>query len=221
MALSDYDILAFDENGQSTRGVFESPAGVIVEFYKDFLYVGDERAWREGSSYLHPTVMKIEQGELNYMDVRVRAIRGPQDGVYAVVSSGTTYTYEGSKPFRCMIGVGCNGYRHYFADGTRTEPEIIHWSSDDPVQRDEQGRKIETRWEGVSDDALACLRDMIADDDELPEALRHTDMSTLVRFNQGDAYIADHVGAPVPATTPGESEQPILIQALTSEQGDE
>jgi len=87
MALSNWDTLAVDETGESTNGVFVSPLGVSVEFYKNWLYVRDRKGWQEGGRFVEPTVMQVDHGSLSYKDVSICAVRGPQNGVYAVVES--------------------------------------------------------------------------------------------------------------------------------------
>lgn len=106
MALSNWATAAVDEKGQPSNGLFTSVLGVTVEIYKNWLYVHDPAAWREGGPYVHPVVMSINAGEVSYQDVRVLAVRGPKEGVYAIVWSG----YESDPDFRAMIGIGCYGY---------------------------------------------------------------------------------------------------------------
>lgn len=83
MSLSNWSTFAVDQSGEPTNGVFRSPLGVIVEFYKDWLFVRDEVAWQDGSRFQKPTVMQIEQGIVRYKDVTILARRGPEDGIFA------------------------------------------------------------------------------------------------------------------------------------------
>jgi hypothetical protein len=133
MALSNWDTLAVDENGESTNGVFISKLGVSVEFYKNWLYVRDEKAWQDGGRFVSPTVMQIEEGTLSYKDVNIVARRGPQNGVYAVIQTtiypptitedcskckvkAKAYRHEASCPdfvdtkYVVMVGCGVYGY---------------------------------------------------------------------------------------------------------------
>ena len=59
MALSNWDTFAVDEKGEPTDGRFTSALGVEVEIYKNWLYVRDEQAWRDGGRFVSPTVMSM------------------------------------------------------------------------------------------------------------------------------------------------------------------
>lgn len=63
-----------------------SPSGVRLETYKNWLTIDDPQSWRPGA-YLEPTVMHIHEGHVECRDVTVRAVRGPQDGVYILAST--------------------------------------------------------------------------------------------------------------------------------------
>jgi len=119
MALSNWDTLALSETGQPTPGVFTSALGVEVEVYKNWLYVRDKRAWREGGGFTGPTVMQVTEGTLRYQDVHIAAWRGPQEGVYAALWSGR-YGQE-----RGIVAAGVYGYRG--EEWVGIEPESIAW----------------------------------------------------------------------------------------------
>jgi len=106
VALSNWDTVAVDENGEPTDGRFTSPLGISVELYKNFLYVRDETSWRRGGPYVEPTVMSIDHGELIYLDVSVYAVRGPKNGIYTAVWTG----YPHEPTWKAMVGIGCYGY---------------------------------------------------------------------------------------------------------------
>ncbi len=132
MALSNWDTLALDESGRPTNGVFTSPLGIVVEIYKNWLYVRDSKGWESGGGYVEPTIMEIQHGSLSYKDVQISAIRGPKNGVYCVVQSavyptpiaGVCPTCQAKKGgwhgVKCpsfvrvkhlvMVGIGCYGY---------------------------------------------------------------------------------------------------------------
>lgn len=107
MALSNWDTLAIDLDSKPIAGSFTSPLGVQVAFYKNWLYVYDAKAWRKDSGYSEPCVMNVNEGELVYLDVQIRAIRGPQQGVFAVVTSGSSY----GKTLQGMVGCGVYGFK--------------------------------------------------------------------------------------------------------------
>lgn len=103
MALSNWDTLALGLDGAPCHGTVVSPLGVSVRFHKNWLYVLDPTGWQAGGRFVEPTVMSIEDGTLHYKDVAIYAERGPQEGVYAAVSTGPLG--------RAVLGmVGCSVY---------------------------------------------------------------------------------------------------------------
>lgn len=104
MALSNWDDLAFDLTGQKQQSTFRTPLGIELDIYKNWLYIRDEKAWREGGGYVHPTVMQISQGVVRYHDLNILAARGPQNGVYVLAWHHTPEDPVG------LIGCGVYGY---------------------------------------------------------------------------------------------------------------
>lgn len=190
MALSNWDTWALDEKGEPIPGSFTSPLGVEVEVYKNWLYVQDERAWVEGGAYIRPIIMEIQSGELTYKDVHVSALRGPQEGVYAVVYTTRYPPHVEGEPYKPptytgMIGVGVYGYHG-------------------------------EEWVGVLPESIAWFREQVknAEKMDVPREFRDLDWSKGRRFNQGDAFFAKNLGFETPATREGETETPILSQML-------
>lgn len=129
MALSNWDTLAVDENGAATKGVLESPMGVVVEFYKNWIYVSDKKAWREGGGFCKPVVAQVNAGHLDYQDVHIVAKRGPQNGIYAAV-------WVGWKDIKAMVGIGCYGYDDD-SEWVGVQPESIQFLEDMIKSEDE------------------------------------------------------------------------------------
>jgi len=182
MALSNWDTMAVDLGGNPCGGSFASPQGVTVEFYKNWLYIRDEKAWVEGRSFVKSTVAHVNSGDLSYGDVHIVAVRGPQGGVYAVVTSG-----YGEKQIG-MVGCGVYGF-----DGDE--------------------------WVGVTAESKEFLQKFLLSEDqegfaEFSDKVRAVKLGGALRFNQGDAYVADRLGEDTPASEPGQAEKPILLQAL-------
>lgn len=111
MALSNWATLAWDENGKPCKGrieverVFEAE-GIVVEIYKNWLYVRDEKSWREGSGYMKPIVMTISQGQLEYYRLKIIARRGSNDELFVVIE----YNNKDSTEKKQLIGIACYGY---------------------------------------------------------------------------------------------------------------
>lgn len=124
MALSNWDTLTINQDGDTVNGLFTSPLGVTVEFYKNWLYVHDPKAW-QGGPFGEPVVMRVEEGELQYRDVSIIAKRGPQEGVFALIHSGFQY----NRTFSATIGCGVYGYDDE-GDFTGVQEESIKFLKD-------------------------------------------------------------------------------------------
>jgi len=192
MALSNWDTLAVDESGTPNGGSFTSPMGVVVEFYKNWIYVSDAKAWREGGGYVEPIVMQVQSGEIEYQDVHVLALRGPQNGVYAAVWVGFGSDATG------MIGCGVYGYDGH--DFVGVKADSVRWFRDKLAEK--------------AADTTSLSEPFEYDVYDVPDSLRRVDWSKALRFNQGDAYFAARVGAATPATEPGMTNPTILSRLL-------
>lgn len=185
MALSNWDTLAVDENGEPTNGVINSKGGVSVAIYKNWLYVRDKKAWRKGGDYINDTMMEVTEGELKYFDVKIMAKRGPKNGVYVIVETPTF-----GEDRQIMVGIGCYGY------------------SDDEVGT----------WCGIQQAEIDFLKAMLTEKDEYgfvhDEKITNIDLTKALRFNQGDAFFADNLTLEIPATSPGEATEPMLMTML-------
>lgn len=201
MALSNWDTLAFDHEAKPVNGIFESPCGVIVEIYKNWLYVSDPKAWEEKIGWSKPVIMKMDHGVCHYKDVQIVAIRGPQIGVYAAVWSG--YQYKGST-IKGMIGCGVSG----FDDNGKwigVTNESILWFQNEMIS-------------GVMEKYI--LGEHYQDEmweftHEIPEVLRWSLLvGNPLRFNQGDAFFAKALGNEISATAPDKANTPMLTELL-------
>ena len=101
-----YSIVAFDEKGRATKGVFVSPLGVRVQIHKTWINIEDPRCWRKGGLFERPKIMQVHQGRVTYRDVHIQALRGTKDGVYVAVWAGSEY----DRSLTGMIGIGCLNY---------------------------------------------------------------------------------------------------------------
>lgn len=197
MALSNWDTLALTHDGAASDGSFTSPLGIQVEFYKNWLYIRDPKGWRAGGHYLEPTVAEVTSGRLVYQDVTIEVLRGPQNGVYAVVWSG--HKHDGS--IRGIVGCGVSGY-----DGetwTGVLPASLAWWRERLTETERAVLEYDGERHEYDDPVL-----------DVPDVFRKLDWSGAVRFNQGDAYFAARLGGPLPATVPGAADDPMLMRAL-------
>lgn len=187
MALSNWDTLAVDHDSNPINGVIKSKMGVQIKIYKNWLYVEDDVAWQEGR-YTEPTIMEIHSGNLTYKDVAIYAEKGPQNGIYCVVCTPSWVDEKAGKKPDAMIGIGCYGC-----------------SGDE--------------WVGVHSGSVDFLISMIKlNIDNLPwsykEILEGLNFKKALRFNQGDEYFANELDFSTPASTIGESSEPIIMKAL-------
>lgn len=212
MALSNWDTLAVDLKGEPQAGCFVSPGGVRVEIYKNWIYVHDAKAWREGGPFVADTVMQISEGQVRYHDVHIRAIRGPQDGVYVVCWHENTETGRDDgvlNPLLTgMIGCGVSGFEGEKWVGVLpgSVQFLQRWISN--KERTFTDEEIEEMLPDLDDKAKAEVREEFSFD--FPEEIATVKLDRAIRFNQGDEYFADKIGTPLNATKPGESAKPIL-----------
>jgi hypothetical protein len=237
MALSNWDTLAVDETGQATNGVFESPLGVKVQIYKNWLYVTDPRAWREGGAFVANTIMEVNEGYLRYLDISIWAKRGLKNGVYAVV---WTHKYN---PFevKCMIGIGCSGYKDQVEEQLKKLGRLLEcsdaWCSGSGsdgkhfIHNFETGEYIvyhdektdgpydyDDDWTGIEQSEIDFLKKEILlpwrSNEHCEEIVPETILDNALRFNQGDMYILNACGMDESGavTKIGEGDTPILLK---------
>jgi len=185
MALSNWDTLCFDENGKSTNGIWKSPLGVVVQIYKNWVYVRDEKAWVEGCEFSKPTVMEIHSGDFLYKDVNFFVLRGPQSGSY-VVAYWQEFV-DGKMIYQGIIGCGVYGFNEA-GDFVGVEPSSVEWFK-----------------KQLNDEHV---------DVHVPDIFKNIDMSKGKRFNQGDMFFNEKIGTPLGATKPGKAGEPIMIKML-------
>lgn len=193
MALSNWDTLCVSLDGTPSDGTVQSRLGVSVSFYKNWLYVRDPVAWQEGGRFVHPTVMMIDRGALEYKDVTIYAERGPQEGVYAAVTTGTTG----------MVGCGVYGF------GVPANAHQNRVSSREPV------------WLGVTADTIKWFSRRVRGGRwHWPEGFKVEWLEQARSLNQGDAYIAQHAGMTAFstfiafATAPGARRAPLMLSII-------
>lgn len=203
MALSNWDILAIDHEGNPSNGVFRSSTGVEVEFYKNWLYVRDEAGWTD-NGFMRPTVMQISEGSIRYKDVEIVAFRGPQDGVYAVVWHTHYPKRAEGEPYKPAVITGMAGCGVYGYSGdvwTGVAPESTQFLAHELNVKYPHSSRIPKHDRGEFVRAV-------------PDLFRALPFESGQRFNQGDAFFADKLGIDVPATSPGEAMSPILMRVL-------
>jgi len=204
MAVSNWDTLALNEKGEPIRGSYVSPAGVEVTIYKNCVYVRDERAWTSDIGWAEPTVMQIREGDVAYKDVSIRAVRGPQAGVY-VAAFHVDWEPE-KRVVSGMIGVGAAAYLNN-GEYAGVQPECVEFLRDGLLfkshreQRDLWGSNRAKKFvSDMTDEERKLWPNIVVIDDdtieydvydfEIPDEIREIDMSKALRVNQGDLYFS-------------------------------
>lgn len=107
MALSNWDTAAWDQDGNPIEGKL-TVGQISIEIYKNWIYVRDPERWAKGLyGYSNNVVMEIQFGDITYRGFRIRAVRGPQNSIMAVVEHG--YKFQGN--YQAMFAIG--GYAYY------------------------------------------------------------------------------------------------------------
>jgi hypothetical protein len=223
VALSNWDTLCVDLRGEPVArcGIVDRRTGVAVDFCKNWLYIRDPRAWRPGRRYVRPTVAEVHEGELSYGPFSIRAIRGPQEGIFAAV----WHEHRGrDRKLRIRGIAGCAVYGYDDAD----EPRFVGVSTESltflrdfltttveetdfiAVREYADGRAVRVRRE-----PFAMRRHLYG----LPDEFTEISLDGALRMNQGDAYFADALGAAVLATAVGDAAPTIMSRLIGGAEG--
>lgn len=219
MALSNWDTLAVDLKGEAQAGFFVSPCGVRVEIYKNWVYIHDPKAWRKGGQFCEDVVIELQHGDLHYMDVEIRAVRGPQNGIY-VACWHIDWHVEDKKPAEYTGMVGCGVYGFEGEDWVGVTPDSVEF-----LQK-WIGKKERT-W---TDEEIVIMMETFNNPDldpkehekwlrenctfDLTKEIAAIKLDQATRYNQGDMFFAEKAGLPLGATEPGESEEPVILKML-------
>lgn len=223
MALSNWDTMAVSDKGESIDGVYTSPSGIVVEFYKNWLYVRDQKSWTEESGWAEPTVMQVESGTLTYKDVHILALRGPQNGVFAAIWT-EKYDEEGEgdkkrvvKKVTGMVGCGVYGFdKDKWVGVTRATRSWWQKKLRAFRMRTEKIRVTEYPPEGKRKRVRIHKSREKSFDIDVPDELRVLKFGKALRFNQGDRYFAQHLGGEIPATEAGEQTEPVMSEIIAN-----
>jgi hypothetical protein len=104
MAMSNWDLMAWDDKGNSDTGSFTHNF-TQINIYKNWVYVCDEKAHNKYTSFKYPTIMSIHDGWVHYNGCDIITKRGKQDGIYVVVR---VFVNHDAKYY---YGIGCCAYR--------------------------------------------------------------------------------------------------------------
>lgn len=244
MALSNWDLMAVNAKGEPTNGIFVSKSKVTVEIYKNWIYIRDPEAWRDGGPYVNDTVAQVNDGNLQYKDVHIAAKRGPKNGIYAVVTSkrydhappkgckhcgrksepgkkGEKEFHAGNCPvvFDAMLGIGCYAYEgDKFVGVTQKEVKFLKdWVNESWKSKMNLAGSVAIQTDpktGKTRRWKPKPKWHHYTDYAFSEEIRSIPLGKVLRFNQGDAFFARNLKFDVPATKPGKGKDTIMMKAL-------
>lgn len=239
VALSNWDTLAFDQEGPC-GGAVTNHLGATVEIYKNWVYLrkGDSVAkLDQGKLSWEAWDIEARRGPQDGVYVIAHSSQWMKDkraeerllvgcGVYGFDDPADEYAdriaelggdYADMDQLVCMVsrmedGTWVNELEFFREDGERV---VIATDVRDP------------EWVGVTPESLTFLQDMVASSGHMKpvgrfdprtiwpgSGLAVIDWGAAQRQNQGDVFLADQLGLGSFATSPGDAEAPLLMQAL-------
>lgn len=227
MALSNWDLLAFDTEGNPSDGVFKV-GNTEVQIYKNWLYVSNPKMWRKGeSNFIKPVIAHVSNDA--YVDVGnveiITKCNKHQCAIFVFCKSGF------GKVMQCMAGIGCYGFLDtaaIYADKMGLDSKlnwmestiygnptinITRFTDTGDIENhevpSEMGISFEDSWVGVDHETYRSFLEFLEGQSE-PDYFKRIRAQTPVRFNQGDRYFADAVGKEVPKTPIEQSTSPMI-----------
>lgn len=222
MALSDYDTLMVNEKGESLQGYWTAPSGVVVEIYKTMLHIHDRQAWDKDSGWVEPIIMAINEGDLKYKDVEIRAKRGPQGGIYVVAYARQYTKKEPKDQFTACIGCGVSGWSSNRYTGVTKAS--LKWFMKELTRKEWQESVCSSSIYDEKTKRYRNTKEILRDKsyvNDYPDEIRNIDLLKANRYCQGDAYIYNNLSnierrllnIPKP-TLVGDAKDPIFISAI-------
>ncbi len=251
MALSNWDTLAFGEDGQSCPGEVALRGDAVLEIYKNWVYIRHPSAWFEGSDFTGDVVLQIDSGELEYAGCEIVVARHETQSTCFVFVADHKYS-EGPPTHRFFAGIGCSAYLSTLEYMKRHDPEKLALVQE---HLDEGFEQCGTTWSdagteaclrrgdeyidvpvygpgedpdtfvGVLPEVHAAFLEWLAgvveegQGEQAREWLAMVRATSPLRYNQGDAYFAEHVGQGIQGTPIGEQE-PTIMERLTNEEAE-
>ncbi len=125
MAFSKWDMVAWDQDGNPTKGSLVTPHGVEVEIYKNWVYVQENAsaAVPTKNFYSRGIVMEICSGELYYKHVQIVAHRHRRQKAIFVAASYGYPAQFGGDAYGALFGIGY--YRFMNRKFIGITPELV------------------------------------------------------------------------------------------------
>ena len=246
MALSNWDTLAFGEDGSSCSGAFGLRGDAVLSIYKNWIYIRQPSGWMKESGFGDNVVMQVDHAKMSYAGCDILVEREEmQQACFVFV---TDDDYKGNPRF--FAGIGCFGTLEVLEYAQIHNPDRLSMLPEgwDDVEfffsfEDNDGAGVtfpSLTGEGVDSLYLYGPDEEIDRDTGVSEGLYERFISWLegvtsshvdarawfekvkearpLRYNQGDAFFAAHFDTTIPATNIGENGPSILKEALGSEE---
>ena len=178
MALSNWAAAAWNEKGEPVlaRAVF---GDVIVELSKNWLDIGDEKAWRKEDGSLKPWVLVVYDGSIIYRHVDICA------KWYEKQNAIFFYAYD-RKSKRALLGIGAYGW-----ETVRCKKKVKVKLEDGKVE--EFCEEEESKWVCIKEETFKAFLRWLKRNEQfdylaMPEP---PEIKELVCYNQGTLYIVE------------------------------
>ena len=107
MALSNWDTLAFNTDGQPCDGTLRGFDGASAAIYKNWLYVRDPKMWVPGRSFVEPTIAQVTSGNVMISEFDIIAKRHEmQEAIFVLAECHRSEPHQRA----WMAGIGCYGF---------------------------------------------------------------------------------------------------------------
>jgi hypothetical protein len=237
MAMSNYDLLAFDNKGNPCNGILKS-GNTIAKIYKNWLYIENTKMWnKDESSFSRPTIAQINGG--GFCNIGKMEIHTAWDTHQNSILVFCQYNHYGKKRHtkKRMVGIGCSGFldttsiyiekmgldptKYWFGGSSHHDgisKEIVSCFMNDKIEEHIVPKEFvisfEDSWIGVDQQTyksfLKFLEDLVENYTLDKEYFEIINKQTPLRANQGDLYFADHLGLKHEGTPIEESETPMI-----------
>jgi hypothetical protein len=191
MAMSNWTLLAFDNEGAPCSGEAEFPSGLRVELYKNWVYLHHPQMWTENQSFVSDTIAQVNSGDLNIGGVNIIVERFRGNGIDYDSAAFVLATYqEWSETPQFFAGIVDYGYvgEDYIGLSSDTYQHFLTWID---AQVGEYSSKARKAW------------------------VDKVHASNGLSANQGDLYFSQVIGTDSQAVTPGDTPpEPIFMKLL-------
>jgi hypothetical protein len=243
MALSNWDTLAFDTDGQSCLGRFEHHVSKnYLQIYKNWVYAANNKMWMESSGFKNPIIASINSGSMEIAGFNVEAKRGPQSSVfvYAHYRDYDDKQADEKAKFYQFGGIGAYGFKDIVLEVLKKHNREIKddevwydgcdWKGRHLISCPSTGEEI-VYWDEKTQGKYDYSKDWIGvlpstveeffnwlssilDDDISKQWLEKIKKSDVLRYNQGDLFFAENASVPLNATKPGQSAAPVFLDKI-------